>query len=321
MDKKISVTIPVYNVKPVFIQEAINSVLNQTYSNIEIIVVNDGSTDENTLEYLKTINNPKIKIINQENKGLGGARNTGIENSTGEYIGFLDADDWLDSNYYEFLYNLCEENKADIACASLTRTDGKHQKADEYLANVVVSDFVQKLKYISNGSVCSKIFKKELFTGIRFSEKVYAEDNPVLIQLLLKSEKVAFTKKVKYYYRENFESICLNPQNKQKVKADKLFILKSISEIIKQLPQEYIDAVWRVFAGIIINAESYNSEPEYRIQVNELLGDNYEEYISSTSRNTFIENIFSIKNSAVKTHKIITILWIKFKIKKVMKNG
>lgn len=80
MNKKISVIIPVYNVKPEYIDEAINSVLNQTYKNIEIIVVNDGSTDENTLNYLKTINNPLIKIVNQENKGLGGARNTGIEN-------------------------------------------------------------------------------------------------------------------------------------------------------------------------------------------------------------------------------------------------
>lgn len=91
MDKKISVTIPVYNVEPNFIETAINSVLKQTYKNIEIIVVNDGSTDKNTLNYLKTINNSQIRIINQENKGLGGARNTGIENSTGDYIGFLDA--------------------------------------------------------------------------------------------------------------------------------------------------------------------------------------------------------------------------------------
>ena len=109
MNKKISVTIPVYNVEPNYIENAINSVINQTYENIEIIVVNDGSTDINTIEYLKSINNPKVKIVNQENKGLGGARNTGIANSTGEYIGFLDADDWLDANFYEVLYNICEE--------------------------------------------------------------------------------------------------------------------------------------------------------------------------------------------------------------------
>ena len=121
MGKKISVVIPVYNTEPNYIDKAINSVLNQTYKNIEIIVVNDGSTDKATLEYLKTINNPDIKIINQENKGLGGARNTGIENSTGEYIGFLDSDDWLDNNFYEVLYNLCEKNVADIACGTLTR--------------------------------------------------------------------------------------------------------------------------------------------------------------------------------------------------------
>ena len=99
MNKKISVIIPVYNTNPEFLQKAINSVLNQTYKNIEVIIVNDGSTDNNTLNFLKTLDNKNINIINQENKGLGGARNTGINSATGDYIGFLDADDWLDKNF------------------------------------------------------------------------------------------------------------------------------------------------------------------------------------------------------------------------------
>jgi glycosyltransferase involved in cell wall biosynthesis len=319
MNKKISVTIPVYNVEPNYIENAINSVINQTYENIEIIVVNDGSTDINTIEYLKSINNPKVKIVNQENKGLGGARNTGIANSTGEYIGFLDADDWLDANFYEVLYNLCEENGADIACGTLTRTGIDYQKPMDHFDNNFITDFVEKMQYITNGSTCSKLFKKELFSNVRFKEHTYYEDNPVLVETLAKSDKVAFTNTVKYYYRENPKSICLNPEKKEKRKADRLYMLQEICNIISNKSQNEKDAVLSVFTPILVDGEAYNSDKEYQNTVKILLGVNYKKYLLKT-KNSFIENIFSLKNSAGKTHKIITILWIKFKIKRKPKN-
>lgn len=319
MDKKISVTIPVYNVEPNFIETAINSVLNQTYKNIEIIVVNDGSTNEYTLNYLKTLDNPKIRVINQENKGLGGARNTGIENSTGDYIGFLDSDDWLDNNYYEVLCKLCEENNTDIACGTLTRTGLDFQKPMDYFENNIVTDFVEKMKYITNGSTCSKLFRKELFSNIRFKEHTYYEDNPVLVETLAKSNKVAFTNTVKYYYRENPKSICLNPEKKEKRKIDRFYMLQNICEIINDKTQKEKDAVLYVFTPILVDGEAYNSEKEYQKKVKNLLGINYKKYLLKT-KNSFIENIFSLKNSAGKTHKIITILWLKFKIKRKPKN-
>lgn len=319
MGKKISVVIPVYNTESNYIDKAINSVLNQTYKNIEIIVVNDGSTDKATLEYLKTINNPDIKIINQENKGLGGARNTGIENSTGEYIGFLDSDDWLDNNFYEVLYNLCEKNVADIACGILTRVFEKRQKQMDNFRNKVEFDFVEKMKYIKNGSVCSKLFKKSLFNNIRFEEKVYYEDNLVLVETLIKSNKVAFTNKVKYYYRENPVSICLNSSKEKKRANDKFYILNKICEIIEKRTQEEKDAVMYKFAPILVDAKMYNANVENKLEINRILGKNYKKYLSHVE-NSFFENIFSIKTSSGKTHKILTILWIKFKIKRKIKN-
>lgn len=319
MNKKISVTIPVYNVEPNYIENAINSVINQTYENIEIIVVNDGSTDINTIEYLKSINNPKVKIVNQENKGLGGARNTGIANSTGEYIGFLDADDWLDANFYEVLYNLCEENGADIACGTLTRTGIDYQTPMDHFDNNIIVNFIEKMKYITNGSTCSKLFKKELFSNVRFKEHTYYEDNPVLVETLAKSDKVAFTNTVKYYYRENPKSICLNPEKKEKRKADRLYMLQEICNIISNKSQNEKDAVLSVFTPILVDGEAYNSDKEYQNTVKILLGVNYKKYLLKT-KNSFIENIFSLKNSAGKTHKIITILWLKFKIKRKPKN-
>ena len=230
MNKKISVIIPVYNTNPEFLQKAINSVLNQTYKNIEVIIVNDGSTDNNTLNFLKTLDNKNINIINQENKGLGGARNTGINSATGDYIGFLDADDWLDKNFYEVLFNLCENNDADIACGILTRATKFRKIKMEYFKDGIYSNFSDKMGNISNGSVCSKLFRKSLFENVRFIEHIYWEDNPVLVELLLKSNKVAFTTKVRYLYRKNTSSICLNiaPEKEEKRQKDGLFILKQL---------------------------------------------------------------------------------------------
>lgn len=294
MNKKISVIIPVYNVEPSFIETAINSVLNQTYKNIEIIVVNDGSTNENTLNYLKTIDNPLIKIINQENKGVGGARNAGIETSIGDYIGFLDSDDWLDNNFYEVLCKLCEENDADIACGTLTRVGLNFQKTMDHFKNNIVTDFCKKMKYITNGSISSKLFKKELFSNIRFQEHTFYEDNPVLVEALVKSNKVAFTNKVKYYYRYNPQSICLNIQYKEKRKTDKLYMLQNICNIVSSKSQKEKDAVLSVFTSILVDIEKYNSDKEYQNNIKNLLGVNYNQYFQKT-RNSFIENIFSIK--------------------------
>ena len=318
--QKISVIIPVYNVEPFYIQEAINSVLKQSYENIEIIIVNDGSENEETLKYLSTINNPKIKIINEEHKCVGGARNVGIENSTGEYIGFLDADDWLDSKFYEVLYNLCEKNNADIACGVLTEKNNNRTKAMDKFKNVVVTNFIDKIKYIKNGSISSKLFKKELISDIRFEENTYYEDNLFLIKTLIKSNKVAFTNSVKYYYRKNLISICHNPEKEEKRKNDKFFILNKLCEMIKDWNPKEKEALLYVITPILITGEDYAYNEIYREKINNLLGENHEKYLQEVE-NSLPENIFSIKNAVDKTYKIVTILWIKFKIKRKIKRN
>ena len=189
----------------------------------------------------------------------------------------------------------------------------------EHFDNNFIMDFVEKMQYITNGSTCSKLFKKELFSNVRFKEHTYYEDNPVLVETLAKSGKVAFTNTVKYYYRENPKSICLNSEKKEKRKEDRLYMLQEICNIISNKSQNEKDAVLSVFTPILVDGEAYNSDKEYQNTVKILLGVNYKKYLLKT-KNSFIENIFSLKNSAGKTHKIITILWIKFKIKRKPKN-
>ena len=121
---KISVIIPVYNVETL-LKRCLDSVLKQTLSDIEIICVNDGSTDNSRLileEYKKYEN---IKIISQKNSGLSVARNTGLENASAGYVAFLDSDDFIDNDFYEKLYNNITEHDADIACASIIRENDK----------------------------------------------------------------------------------------------------------------------------------------------------------------------------------------------------
>lgn len=322
MNKKISVIIPVYNTNPEFLQKAINSVLNQTYKNIEVIIVNDGSTDNNTLNFLKTLDNKNINIISQENKGAGGARNTGINSATGDYIGFLDADDWLDKNFYEVLLNLCENNDADIACGMLTRATKFRKIKMEYFKDGIYSNFSDKMGNISNGSVCSKLFRKSLFENVRFIEHIYWEDNPVLVELLLKSNKVAFTTKVRYLYRKNTSSICLNiaPEKEEKRQKDGLYILKQIYYLLQNKSAEERKIVMSNFSPILISSTKYFCDGKYKIELDNLLKNSNISLSFKQRTNSFIENIFSLRNSATGSHKIITILGLKLKIKRKNKN-
>lgn len=322
MNKKISVIIPVYNTNPEFLQKAINSVLNQTYKNIEVIIVNDGSTDNNTLDFLKTLDNKNINIINQENKGAGGARNTGINSATGDYIGFLDADDWLDKNFYEVLLNLCENNDADIACGMLTRATKFRKIKMEYFKDGIYSNFSDKMGNISNGSVCSKLFRKSLFENVRFIEHIYWEDNPVLVELLLKSNKVAFTTKVRYLYRKNTSSICLNiaPEKEEKRQKDGLYILKQIYYLLQNKSAEERKIVMSNFSPILISSTKYFCDGKYKIELDNLLKNSNISLSFKQRTNSFIENIFSLRNSANGKHKTITILGLKLKIKRKNKN-
>ena len=284
MDKKISVVIPVYNVEPDFIKTALDSMLHQTYKNIEILLVDDGSTDSKTLDYLQTLHQPTIRIIHQENKGLGGARNTGIQHATGDYIGFLDADDWLPPDYYEVLIKLCEENDAGVACAMLTRAIGDVLIPMEVFNNMVITDFVEKMKHITNGSVCSKLFRKELFSNIRFEEHAYFEDNPVLVEIFAKSSKVAFTNTVKYYYRENPHSITLKPTKQEKRRIDGFRMLQRICNFMDGKAQREKEAALSAFAPILVDVDAYNAGTCYRKEVEELLGENFKQYLGYVSK-------------------------------------
>ena len=126
--KKISIIVPIYNTEK-YLQRCIESLINQTYQNLEIILVNDGSTDNSEkicAKYKKTDN--RIKVFSKVNGGQSSARNLALENITGDYIGFVDSDDWIALDTYEYLMNIIEKNSADIAFIERIKTNGKELK-------------------------------------------------------------------------------------------------------------------------------------------------------------------------------------------------
>lgn len=229
MTKTISVIIPVYNTGK-YLSRCLDSIIGQTFSNLEIICVNDGSTD-NSAEILQEYANrdPRIRVITQKNAGLSAARNAGLKHITGEYVSFIDSDDWVDNNYYEYLINKIEQTGANIAMAGMRFADGA-RVSDNNTPNMVTADFIQKVKNLPNGSVCDKLFKTTLFRDIEFPRGRFYEDNIVLLKLMYLSDIVVFTNHVSYYYFMNQSGICRTTDESvtKKRTTDKLFFAREM---------------------------------------------------------------------------------------------
>lgn len=270
----VSVIVPVYNVKPEFIQQALESLLNQTIQDIEIIVVNDCSSDIETVKYLAQIqSNPRIKYIKLcRNSGLSCARNAGLQIATGNYVGFLDSDDWVSPDFYEKLYTNCLKYKCDISCGILRLCDnGIYTNLDNHTTLLAYSP-ESKYKYISNGSVASKLFKRELFNNIKFPKGRLYEDNVVLLKTFIAAKQIFFDDSVFYNYRSNPASIVHNPVYKNKRVRDNAYILGQIHKIAKQQPKKDCDLITDTFLKILFLPNEYINNFLYRFRINFIFG-------------------------------------------------
>ena len=209
---RFSVIIPVYNVEK-FIGKCLDSVFKQTYSDYEIVAVNDGSTDS-SLKILKNyqIDNPKLKIISQKNKGLGGARNTGISNANGEFLILLDSDDYIASNMLETLDYYLSKYKLDILVFDCTQVDLegnvlKYSTIDQYSDHY--TDLTKKQFLSLEPTACTKVYRKTLYTEhfIKFPEKLWYEDLATVFKLIPYTKRIGYLKEALYYYVQQSESI------------------------------------------------------------------------------------------------------------------
>lgn len=216
---KVSVIVPVYNVEK-YLKRCLDSLINQTLSDIDIICINDGSKDS-SLQILEQYaqKDSRIVIYNQENSGLSVARNTGLEHASGEYIGFVDSDDWVDLDFYENLYNSAKNNNADIAVADFIREHPnkkpKRLKLKEEKIYTTPEDKFMICKVHREGCVWNKIYRTEFIHSInlKFVPKMYYEDRDFTIRSLYFSKKLVTTPNTYYRYFVNPKSIVNKRRN------------------------------------------------------------------------------------------------------------
>lgn len=216
---KVSVILCVYNEEK-FVSKAIESILNQTLADLELIIVNDGSTD-NTLNIINSYDDERIKVISQKNMGLGASRNRGLEMAQGEYLTFLDGDDWFSPTALEESYNKAKRENTDILIFQMINYDddtGRIYENDWFNLNSFDESFDERVfspedtkdfLFDLSVSACQKLYDTNFVrnSGVRFPEGIYFEDMPFFFEIYLKAQRIAILRKHFYYRRKHSKSI------------------------------------------------------------------------------------------------------------------
>ena len=261
---KISIIVPVYNVAE-YLSKCLDSLVNQTFKSIEIIVVNDGSTD-NSEEIVKEYQKKYtfIKYYSKENGGLSSARNYGIQYAKGEYIAFVDSDDFIALNMMEKMYNEITVTKTDICVCEFNYVYG--DKVVRSYSNLNYTDIPDKKYLITPPMACTRLYKKELFNNIKFKEGIFYEDLELNPKLVKYTKKISFVNDGLYFYVVRSGSIM-----KQKEFNNKLYDIFTVLDSNKELLyKDYPDEVEYMYIIHLLRSASLRFM-EY---------ENYEEHIN-----------------------------------------
>jgi glycosyltransferase involved in cell wall biosynthesis len=220
MEKQlISVIVPVFNVEE-YLPKCLDSILCQTYKNLEIIIVNDGSTDNSAQiceEHARR--DSRIKIIHKKNGGLSSARNAGLDIATGEYIGFVDSDDFIEKNMYEDMLNEMLKYSANLViCNYFPGGEIKYPCEKSMLANVDII-FRLYLKDCVQAFAWNKLYSKKIFNEIRYTEGILFEDMDIFLPTLEKAKKIILLNNKLYHYIKRENSIVHSSFNPNQVKC------------------------------------------------------------------------------------------------------
>lgn len=272
---KISIIIPIYNVD-IYLKQCVNSVIKQTYENIEIVLVDDGSTDQCPTicdNYAKQYSN--VKVVHKQNGGLSDARNIGIQNSTGDYLLFLDADDfWKDLTALQSLVDRVNLTHADLLNFSYIKYYEDLNDYDNYFENVEplplglsksesINYLLDNNLYIA--SACNKLVKKSLFENdLYFVKGIYSEDIDWCLRLLIKANKPDFICENFYCYRQRSDSIThtINDKKCQDLTNNILncFSIIEKNDSLKDSLYRYVSYQFGTFFITQALAENYQSE-------------------------------------------------------------
>ena len=238
---KISIIVPVYNAEK-YLRKCIESILNQTFKDFELILVDDGSTDSSGKicdEY--ALKDSRIKVIHKENGGLSSARNAGLDVAKGEYIGFVDSDDWIEMDMYGELYRLIKENNTDISVCGINNIKDIKYKNENLKEKIqIIKKEGEEFKknrygeYYLGVSVWNKLYRKEVIEDIRFLKDRIYEDLPFGIEVFAKIKSYVYTSKKLYNYFQLNEST-----TRSKISLKHLSILKNTLYCYEKVSEEY----------------------------------------------------------------------------------
>lgn len=262
----VSVIVPVYKTEA-YLCKCLDSITAQTMNNIEIILVDDGSPDNcGAICDAYAAKDDRITVIHQQNAGASAARNAGLERATGRYLAFVDSDDWLEADMYEYLVCLAEKNGADmVQCGIIWEESGRAEAQfvlPEDVSICSVRAFTQEdWKNLSN-SASNKLYRSEAAQNVRFSEGcTWGEDLLYNIEVLLRAERVILGREAKYHYVQHPDSACHtqvgleNLENRSKVIARAAELLKHVSAPFAHFLTMHMEVVLDMASKLVVSGK------------------------------------------------------------------
>ncbi|MGS2779046.1 glycosyltransferase family 2 protein [Robertmurraya sp. GLU-23] len=321
---KISIVVPIYKVEK-YLEKCLDSIICQTYKNLEIILVNDGSPDrckEICDDYCKK--DHRVRVIHKENGGLSSARNAGIEIATGDYIGFVDGDDYIEKDMFETLYRLALEHNADVVECSLNIVEGKSSTSIHSNGEVEVGDNIYSLKRLLQfpyrNVAYNKLYKKEMFESLRYPNKLY-EDGFVTYKIFHRIKKYVFIALPLYNYIKREESIMARQKQYSLKNLDGLEVQEERYEYLKKVVSDksilslarrhYFNQIIYHYSMLNKN-KSIDPRGKYRNLIKDKISKNKEEFQNLP----YLEEYIPIICAANYPKYIFNLIFVLFHLKK-----
>ncbi len=283
---EISIIVPVYKVEN-YLEKCINSILEQTFTDFELILVDDGSPDGSgqICDIYATIDR-RVRVIHQENGGLSAARNAGLESATGRYIGFIDSDDYIHPKMYEKLYEALQKNKADLSICNYNyvdnygNIDSEKQRKDHIVTEVLNREKAfEKIDPLVEGysfyvTAWNKLYKRELFKNIKFLKGHVHEDEYIVHHIFSRCSKIAVIEDPLYMYVQRDGSIMNSVGTQKSLDAgyamlDRYFFFKENKKAL--LAKHTLQgAIW-IMCDFLSQTQDKDSSNEINTLVKEIL--------------------------------------------------
>lgn len=268
MNSLVSIIVPIYNVEK-YIDECIKSVINQTYKNLEIILINDGSTDSSydiCKKYCEI--DSRIILVNKENGGSASAKNYGLKIAKGDYIGFVDSDDIIQYDMIQYMVSEIQKSNSDIIQCDFRnfyKVEDKFNQIDKGIEKEIISskaflkEFLSKWK---NSLFCNKLFKKDIIKGVYFKEGRCIDDEFFTYKCVINSENITISNKIVYNYRMRKSGVMKSESSQKQILRDRVDYLMEryniVSNIYQDLDKEFLEHMLTYF--LIISRDYYIDE-------------------------------------------------------------